>query len=77
MAFSGQFSEHSGCEVRLPWHSLGNSSELGFAQPVHSLGNSSKLGFAHSCPGWDSNPHWTVFETASSTGWDTGARGKG
>ncbi len=25
------------------------------------------------CPGWDSNPHWTVFETASSTGWDTGA----
>ena len=26
------------------------------------------------CPGWDSNPHWTVFETASSTGWDTGAQ---
>ena len=25
------------------------------------------------CPGWDSNPHWTVFETASSAGWDTGA----
>ena len=25
------------------------------------------------CPRWDSNPHWTVFETASSTGWDTGA----
>ena len=29
------------------------------------------------CPGWDSNPHWTVFETASSAGWDTGARPKG
>ncbi len=28
------------------------------------------------CPGWDSNPHWTVFETASSTGWDTGATGR-
>ena len=42
--------------------------------PCHSLGNSSKLGFTRSCPGWDSNPHWTVFETASSTGWDTGAR---
>jgi hypothetical protein len=41
--------------------------------PGHSLGNSSKLGSTHSCPGWDSNPHWTVFETASSTGWDTGA----
>ena len=25
------------------------------------------------CPGWDSNPHWMVFETTSSTGWDTGA----
>jgi hypothetical protein len=25
------------------------------------------------CPGWDSNPHCTVFETASSTGWLTGA----
>lgn len=26
------------------------------------------------CPGWDSNPHCTVFETARSTGWRTGAR---
>ena len=30
---------------------------------------------ARQCPGWDSNPHWTVFETASSAGWDTGATG--
>lgn len=30
--------------------------------------------FDRECPGWDSNPHWTVFETASSAGWDTGAR---
>ena len=26
------------------------------------------------CPGWDSNPHWTVFETAFSADWNTGAR---
>ena len=25
------------------------------------------------CPGWDSNPHWTVFETAFSADWNTGA----
>ena len=25
------------------------------------------------CPGWDSNPHWTVFETAILCRWDTGA----
>jgi two-component system, response regulator PdtaR len=25
------------------------------------------------CPGWDSNPHWTVFETAISADWITGA----
>ena len=25
--------------------------------------------------GWDSNPHWTVFETASLCRWDTGATG--
>jgi two-component system, response regulator PdtaR len=28
------------------------------------------------CPGWDSNPHWTEFESAPSTGWGTGARAK-
>ena len=32
---------------------------------------------ARACPGWDLNPHWTVFETASSAGWDTGARQQG
>ena len=26
-----------------------------------------------SASGWDSNPHWTVFETAFSADWDTGA----
>src|SRR3954447_5684393 len=25
------------------------------------------------CPRWDSNPHWTGFESVSSTSWDTGA----
>jgi two-component system, response regulator PdtaR len=25
------------------------------------------------CPEWDSNPHYMVFETISSTGWDIGA----
>src|SRR5262249_32114684 len=25
------------------------------------------------CPGWDSNPHCTVFETADSADWSTGA----
>ena len=33
--------------------------------------------FLPECPGWDSNPHWTVFETASSAGWDTGAPTQG
>ena len=28
---------------------------------------------AGSCPGWDSNPHCTVFETADSAYWSTGA----
>ena len=26
------------------------------------------------CPGWDSNPHWMVFETIGSAGWPTRAR---
>ncbi len=26
------------------------------------------------CPGWDSNPHWTVFETVASADWATGAK---
>ena len=26
------------------------------------------------CPEWDSNPHFTVFETARSTGWRIGAQ---
>ena len=26
------------------------------------------------CPEWDSNPHWTAFETAGSTDWPIGAR---
>ena len=26
-----------------------------------------------SCPGWDSNPHWTEFETVASADWGTGA----
>ena len=64
-------------ETRASSASLTRAPVIASLNPWHSLGNSSKLGFAHSCPGWDSNPHWTVFETASSAGWDTGARGKG
>ena len=32
-----------------------------------------ELGRSHWCPGWDSNPHLTVFEAALSAGWSTGA----
>lgn len=32
-----------------------------------------KTAEAGSCPGWDSNPHCTVFETADSAYWSTGA----
>ena len=38
-----------------------------------AVGPRSRSGIPVGCPGWDSNPHWTVFETASSAGWDTGA----
>jgi hypothetical protein len=27
------------------------------------------------CPRWDSNPHWTGFESVSSASWDTRAFG--
>jgi two-component system, response regulator PdtaR len=50
------------------------------AAPVHlapgPVGGERRLTAGHGCPGWDSNPHWTVFETASSADWDTGAAGK-
>ena len=29
------------------------------------------------CPRWDSNPHWTGFESVSSASWDTRALGEG
>ena len=32
------------------------------------------LTFRDVCPGWDSNPHCAVFETAVSASWTTGAR---
>lgn len=30
--------------------------------------------FYFSCPGWESNPHFTGFESARSTNWRTGAQ---
>jgi transcription antitermination protein NusB len=41
---------------------------------THSTDVPNAVAITSQCPGWDLNPHWTVFETASSAGWDTGAQ---
>lgn len=48
---------------------------LSAQQPLFSVPAGKPVVETHSalCPPWDSNPHWNVFETFSSTGWDRGA----
>ena len=43
------------------------------SRPVAKLIEDQRVCQASPCPGWDSNPHCTVFETADSAYWSTGA----
>ena len=43
------------------------------SRPVAKLIEDQRACRAGPCPGWDSNPHCTVFETADSAYWSTGA----
>lgn len=43
-------------------------------RPRHELREFCAHSYCWWCPGWESNPHCTVFETAFSACWNTGAR---
>src|SRR5215467_2709315 len=43
------------------------------SRPSAKAAEGGRAGKSGSCPGWDSNPHCTVFETADSADWSTGA----
>jgi hypothetical protein len=53
-------------------HGLGNAllAEVGVTPGEQADGPDDKSRW---CPGWESNPHCTVFETAFSASWNTGA----
>ncbi len=42
-------------------------------RPTVKAAEGGRAGEIGPCPGWDSNPHCTVFETADSAYWSTGA----